>query len=195
MRRGKAKTKPEVPKERINEEIRAQRVRLIGSDGKQVGIVSLQEALRHAEEAGLDLVEISPNAKPPVCKIMDFGQYYYHKERKMREARKNQHIVQTKEVKFGPNTEEHDYNFKKEHAIKFLKQHNKVELTVRFKGRQLAHKDLGYKLLDKLQEDLKDLIEIERKPKAEGRQISMVIAPKKDIDQIIKKKKEEDEDK
>ncbi|MDN5354479.1 MAG: translation initiation factor [Candidatus Cloacimonadota bacterium] len=126
---------------------------------------------------------------------MDFGQYYYHKERKMREARKNQHIVQTKEVKFGPNTEEHDYNFKKEHAIKFLKQHNKVELTVRFKGRQLAHKDLGYKLLDKLQEDLKDLIEIERKPKAEGRQISMVIAPKKDIDQIIKKKKEEDEDK
>ncbi|MDY6915300.1 MAG: translation initiation factor IF-3, partial [Candidatus Cloacimonadota bacterium] len=172
-------------------EIRAPRVRLIGNDGEQIGIVLLQEALRHAEEAELDLVEISPSAKPPVCKIMDFGQYYYHKERKAREARKKQHVVQTKEVKFGPNTEEHDYNFKKDHIIKFLKQHNKVKLTVRFKGRQLAHKNLGFDLLEKLQEDLKDIIDVDSKPKSEGRQISMTVAPKKDIDEILKKEKKD----
>ncbi len=191
IRRGKAKTNPVAPKERINRQIRVPSVRLITDTGKQVGIVPISEALKKAETAGLDLVEISPKAKPPVCRIMDFGQYYYQKERKMREARKKQHIVQVKEVKFGPNTEEHDYNFKKNNALKFLKQHNKVKFTVRFKGRQLAHKDLGYKLLDKLRGELKEIIDIDSEPKSEGRTISMIVAPKKDIDKILENQKDE----
>ncbi len=183
--RSKAKMKPNVPKERVNMEIKATQVRLISEKGEQIGVVPLSRALNEAENAGLDLVEISPNAKPPVCKIMNFGQYHYQKERKMRESRKKQHIVQTKEIKFGPNTEEHDYNFKKNNAVKFLKQHNKVKLTVRFKGRQLAHKDIGFKLLDKLVEDIKELIEVETQPKSEGRTIFMIVSPRKDIDKII----------
>lgn len=189
--RGKAKTKPEVPKERINDQIRVQRVRLISAEGQQVGVVSIAEALKEAEKAGLDLVEISPNAKPPVCKIMDFGQYHYQKERKLRESRKKQHIVQTKEVKFGPNTEEHDYNFKKNNAIKFLKQHNKVKFTVRFRGRQLAHKDLGFNLLEKLLKELKDIVDVDFQPKSEGRTIFTIVTPKKDIDKILESKEDE----
>ena len=189
--RGKAKTKPEVPKERINDQIRVQRVRLISAEGQQVGVVSIAEALKEAEKAGLDLVEISPNAKPPVCKIMDFGQYHYQKERKLRESRKKQHIVQTKEVKFGPNTEEHDYNFKNNNAIKFLKQHNKVKFTVRFRGRQLAHKDLGFNLLEKLLKELKDIVDVDFQPKSEGRTIFTIVTPKKDIDKILESKEDE----
>jgi translation initiation factor IF-3 len=158
---------------------------LIDETGKQIGIVSLGEAISKANRVNLDLVEISPNAKPPVCKIMEFGQYHYQKERKMRESRKKQHIVQTKEVKFGPNTEEHDYNFKKNNAIKFLALHNKVKFTVRFRGRQLAHKELGFKLLDRLVEDLKDLIDVEHAPRSEGRTIFTIVSPKKDIDKIL----------
>jgi translation initiation factor IF-3 len=183
--RSKAKMKPGVPKERINNEITANSVRLIDEKGNQVGIVSLAEALAKANRAELDLVEVSPNAKPPVCKIMDFGTYHYKKERTMRESRKKQHIVHTKEIKFGPNTEEHDYNFKKNNAIKFLSQHNKVKFTVRFRGRQLAHKDLGFKLLEKIVEDLKDIIEVESEPRSEGRTIYTIVAPKKDIDKIL----------
>ncbi len=185
IRRGKAKTKPKPPKERINREITAPKVRLISDTGKQIGIVSINDALRAAGDAKLDLVEVSPNANPPVCKIMDFGQYYYKKERKMREARKKQHVVQTKEIKFTPNTEEHDMNYKLNHALKFLKQHNKVKFTVRFRGRQLAHKELGYEVLEEVTEYLKDLIDIESKPKNEGRTISMVVSPKKEIDDMI----------
>ncbi|NQV17902.1 MAG: translation initiation factor IF-3 [Armatimonadetes bacterium] len=184
---------PTVPKEKINNQIKAKSVRLISDQGNQVGVISLAEALSTAENAGLDLVEISPNANPPVCKIMDFGPYHYQKERKLRESRKKQHIVQTKEVKFGPNTEEHDYNFKKTNALKFLKQHNKVKFTVRFRGRQLAHKDIGFKLLDRIKEDLKDLIEIDSPAKSEGRTISMIASPKKDIDNILEKLNTEEE--
>jgi len=186
IRRGKAKTNPVAPRERINRQIRVPSVRLISETGKQVGVVPISEALKKAETAGLDLVEISPKAQPPVCRIMDFGQYYYQKERKMRDARKKQHIVQVKEVKFGPNTEEHDYQFKKHNAIKFLKQLHKVKFTVRFKGRQLAHKDLGYKLLEKLRAELKEIVDIDSEPKSEGRTISMIVAPKKDILKILK---------
>ncbi len=188
--RSKAKMKPVVPKERINREITASSVRLIDEKGNQVGVVSLAEALAKAARAELDLVEVSPNAKPPVCKIMDFGTYHYKKERKMRESRKKQHIVQTKEVKFGPNTEEHDYNFKKNNAVKFLAQHNKVKFTVRFRGRQLAHKEIGFKLLEKLVNDLKDLIEVEHAPKSEGRTIYTIVSPKKDIDKILEQQSE-----
>ena len=150
-----------------------------------MGIVSLREALNIAEKAGLDLVEIAPKANPPVCRIMDFGQYYYQKERKMREARKKQHIIQVKEIKFGPSTEDHDYQFKLHNAMKFLKQHNKVKFTVRFRGRQLAHKDLGYKLLERVKKDLEEIIDIDSEPKSEGRTISMVVAPKKEIEKIL----------
>jgi len=183
--RSKAKMKPVVPKEKINREIKATSIRLIDEKGNQVGIVSLGEALSKADRVNMDLVEISPNANPPVCKIMEFGQYHYQKERKMRDSRKKQHIVQTKEVKFGPNTEEHDYNFKKNNAVKFLALHHKVKFTVRFRGRQLAHKELGFKLLEKLVEDLKDMIDVEHSPRSEGRTIFTIVSPKKDIDKIL----------
>lgn len=153
--------------------------------------MTIQNALRKAEEAGLDLVEIAPNASPPVCRIMDFGKYYYQKERNLRESKKKQHVVQVKEIKFGPNTEEHDYDFKKKNAIKFLKQHNKVKFTVRFKGRQLAHKEIGYNVLERLVEDLKEIAEIDKKPENEARTISMVMAPKKEIDSIMNTNEEE----
>lgn len=132
-------------------------------------------------------MEISPNAEPPVCRILDFSKYYYQKERKSRESKKKQHIVQVKEIKFGPNTEEHDFSFKKKNGIRFLKQHNKVKFTVKFKGRQLAHKELGYQVLERLMEDLKDIAEIDSKPTAEKNTISMIVSPKKDIDKILQK--------
>ncbi len=193
IKKGKARTHEVVPKERINNQITAEKVRLIGPDGKQIGVISLKEALRKAENMDLDLVEISPNAVPPVCRILDFSKYYFEKEKKAKEARKRQHEVEVKEIKFGPNTEEHDYNFKKNNAIKFLKQHNKVKFTVRFRGRQMAHKELGYKVLDKLKEDLAHLVDIDGEPVADRNMISMVVSPKKDIDRILasETKKEE----
>ncbi len=166
-------------------------MRLIDQNDKQLGIVSISEALVIAKKAGLDLVEIAAKASPPVCKILDFGQYHYHKERKFRESRKKQHVVQIKEIKFGPNTDDHDFNFKKTNAIKFLKQHNKVKFTVRFKGRQLAHKDLGFKLLEKLSIELKDIINIDSHAKSEGRTISMIVSPKNNIDKYFEEKDKE----
>lgn len=187
IKRGKAKTKEVVPKERINNQIDADKVRLIGSDGKQIGVVPIREALRRAEEADLDLVEISPNVDPPVCRILDFSKYYFEKEKKAKEARKKQHEVEVKEIKFGPNTEEHDFNFKKNNAIKFLKQHNKVKFTVRFRGRQMAHKELGYRVLDKLKAELAHIADVDSEPVAERNLLSMVVSPKKDIDRILAK--------
>jgi len=160
-------------------------VRLISETGKQVGVVSVTEALNLANRAGLDLVEISPNANPPVCKILDFGQYYYQKERKMRDARKHQHIVQVKEVKFTPSTDNHDLEFKLKHALKFLKQHHKVKFTIWFRGRQLAHKDIGQNLLDKVLEELKPIIEVEGRPVSAGRTLSITVSPHRDIDKLI----------
>lgn len=162
-------------------------VRLIDQDNKQVGIVSIQEALKLAEEAELDLVEISPNAEPPVCRILDFSKYYYQKERKTRELKKKQHVVQIKEIKFGPNTDDHDYNFKKKNALKFLKQHNKVKFTVKFKGRQLAHKELGYNVLERLVEDLKEFVDVDSKPTSEKNFLTMIVSPKKEIEKILAK--------
>jgi translation initiation factor IF-3 len=176
-----------VPKERINRQIDASSVRLIGADGNQIGIVSLSEALRRGDEAGLDVVEISPNADPPVCRITDFSKYYYQKEKKAKEARKKQHEVEVKEIKFGPNTEEHDYNFKKTNAIKFLKQHNKVKFTVRFRGRQMAHKELGYAVLAKLKVDLAPIADVDSEPVPDRNLLSMIVSPKKDIDKIFAK--------
>ncbi|MCB5259478.1 MAG: translation initiation factor IF-3 [Candidatus Cloacimonetes bacterium] len=174
-----------MPKERINQQITADKVRLIGNDGKQIGVVSIREAQRRADEAELDLVEISPNAEPPVCRILDFSKYYFQKEKKAKEAKKKQHEVEVKEIKFGPNTEEHDYNFKKNNAIKFLKQHNKVKFTVRFRGRQMAHKDLGYRVLEKLKEDLASIAEVDQEAVSDRNLLSIVVSPKKEIDRIL----------
>jgi translation initiation factor IF-3 len=147
--------------------------------------VSLQKALQYADDADLDLVEVSPNAEPPVCRIIDFSKYYYQKERKFREAKKKQHIVQLKEIKFGPNTDEHDYNFKKNNAIRFLKHHNKVKFTVKFRGRQIAHKELGYDVLERLEKDLAEIADVDTKPLSEKNLLSMIMTPKKDIDRIL----------
>ncbi len=160
---------------------------MIDQDNKQVGVVTIEEALRLAQEAELDLVEISPNAEPPVCRILDFSKYYYQKERKTRELKKKQHIVQIKEIKFGPNTDDHDFNFKKKNAIKFLKQHNKVKFTVKFKGRQLAHKELGYNVLERLVEDLKEFVDIDSKPTSEKNYLTMIVSPKKEIEKILER--------
>ena len=175
-----------MPKERINHQITVDKVRLIGADGKQIGVVSIREAQRYADDAELDLVEISPTADPPVCRILDFSKYYFQKEKRAREAKKKQHEVEVKEIKFGPNTEEHDYNFKKNNAIKFLKQHNKVKFTVRFRGRQMAHKELGYRILDKIKEDLAQIADVDHEPVSDRNMLSIVVSPKKDIDRIIK---------
>lgn len=174
-----------VPKERINHQINVDKVRLIGADGKQIGVVSISEALRRASEAEMDLVEISPTAEPPVCRILDFSKYYFQKEKKAKEAKKKQHEVEIKEIKFGPNTEEHDYNFKKNNAIKFLKQHNKVKFTVRFRGRQMAHKDLGYRVLEKLKEDLAYIADVDQEAVSDRNLLSIIVSPKKDIDRIV----------
>ena len=180
-----------VPKERINEQITANKVRLIGADGKQIGIVSLKEALHRAEAEDLDLVEIAPNADPPVCRIMDFSKYYFEKEKKAKEARKRQHEVEIKEIKLGPNTEEHDYNFKKNNAIKFLKQHNKVKFTIRFRGRQMAHQELGLNVLERIKADLGHIAEPETEPVAERNMLYIIMSPKKDIDRILAKMEKE----
>lgn len=183
-----------MPKENINEQISAREVRLIDAEGNQIGVVSIVRAREIAEQAGLDLVEISPSAKPPVCKIMDFSKYYYQKERKAREARKNRQEVQVKEVKFGPNTEEHDYLFKKKNAIKFLLQHDKVKFTVRFKGRQMAHKEIGEELLLKLMKELKPVVDVDQPIRSESRIMSMTLSPKKDIEKLIDLLDKTDED-
>jgi translation initiation factor IF-3 len=185
IRKGKAKTKSVVPKELINNQIMSPVVRLIDQNNQQVGIVDRRDALRMAEASGLDLVEVSPKAEPPVCRIMEFGKYYYQKERQAREAKKNQHVVQIKEIKFGPSTEDHDYTFKKNNAIKFLKHHDKVKLTVRFRGRQLAHKELGIEVLNRLREDLKDIADLDREIQHEARTVSLILSPKKDIDKLL----------
>jgi len=164
---------------------------LISADGKMLGIFKLKDALKKAEEADLDLVEISPNANPPVCRILDFSKYYYQKEKKVKESRKKQHEVEIKEIKFGPNTEEHDYNFKKNNAIKFLKQHNKVKFTVRFRGRQMAHQELGYDVLERLKNDLQYLADPDTDPFSDRNLLSMIMTPKKDIDRILEKMEKE----
>lgn len=174
-----------MPRERINEQITANKVRLIGADGKQIGIVPLDNALDVAYDEGLDLVEISPNAEPPVCRIMDFGKYYFEKEKRAKEAKKRQHEVEVKEIKFGPNTEEHDYNFKKRNAIRFLKQQNKVKFTVRFRGRQMAHKDLGYRILERLKDELSHIAEVDQEAVSDRNLLFIVMSPKKDVEGIL----------
>ena len=163
---------------RINREIRVREVRVISDAGEQLGILPIQEALRAAEERGLDLVEVAPQAEPPVCKIMDFGKYKYEQAKKAHESKKHQKVVQVKEVKMRPGTDTHDYNFKLEHAKRFLKQGDKVKVTVVFRGREMAHMDLGKSLLDRVVADISESGNIEMTPRQEGRTMIMIIAPK-----------------
>ncbi|WP_420569765.1 translation initiation factor IF-3 [Thalassovita sp.] len=164
---------------RTNERIRATEIRLIGAEGENVGVVTPQRALAMAEEVGLDLVEISPNATPPVCKIMDYGKYKYEQQKRESEARKKQKIIEVKEVKFRPNTDTHDYDVKMRNVVKFLENGDKVKITLRFRGREMAHQNLGRELLERVAADVKEmnLGKIENMPKMEGRQMIMMIGP------------------
>lgn len=154
-------------------------MRLIDVDGNQAGIVSVKEALRLAEESGLDLVEISPTAKPPVCRIMDYGKFLFEISKKQAEARKKQKQIQVKEIKFRPTTEEGDYQVKLRNLIRFLNHGDKVKITLKFRGREVAHQDIGMKLMQRLQQDTLEYAVIEQQAKREGRQLLMVLSPKK----------------
>jgi translation initiation factor IF-3 len=154
-------------------------VRLISADGEQIGVVPIEQAIATAEEAGLDLVEISPNVSPPVCKIMDHGRFKFEANKKQNAGRKKQKTAQLKEIKFRPGTEDGDYQVKLRNLIRFLEQGDKTKITLRFRGREMAHRELGARLLKRVEEDLSELGTVEQFPKLEGRQMVMVMAPKK----------------
>ncbi|WP_328593247.1 translation initiation factor IF-3 [Tritonibacter aquimaris] len=162
---------------RVNERIRAPEIRLIGAEGENVGVVHPAKAMQMAADAGLDLVEISPNATPPVCKIMDFGKFKYEQQKRESEARKKQKTIEVKEVKFRPNTDTHDYEVKMRNVFKFLEKGDKVKVTLRFRGREMAHQNLGRELLLRVAEDTKEIGKVENMPKMEGRQMIMMIGP------------------
>ena len=169
------RTKPKGPK--ANERIRAPQVQVISSDGKNLGTLPTQEAINIAKQEGLDLIEISPNANPPVCKIIDIGKYKYDLQKKANKAKKKQKIVNLKEIKLRPVTEIHDYNFKIKNAQKFLTKGDKVKFTVQFRGREMQHTNLGHNLMERIINDTVDLGKVEIKPKFEGRQMIMIIHP------------------
>ena len=162
---------------RINERISNPEIRLIGAEGENVGLVSPNRGIEMAEAVGLDLVEISPNANPPVCKIMDFGKFKYEQQKRESEARKKQKIIEIKEVKFRPGTDTNDYDVKMRNVYKFLTNGDKVKITLRFRGREMAHLNLGRELLERVSEDVKELGKVENMPKMEGRQMIMMIGP------------------
>ena len=165
---------------RINGEITCDEVRVIGSDGSQVGVISTDEAINMAEEDGLDLVEVSPTAEPPVCRIMDYGKYRYEQSKKQAEAKKKQTVIEVKEIKLRPKTEKHDLDFKVKNIRKFLGQGNKVKVTLRFRGREIVYAGtLGMDVLKRIGESLEDVADIIQQPSMEGRQMAMFLAPKK----------------
>ncbi|MGN1078996.1 MAG: translation initiation factor IF-3 [Alphaproteobacteria bacterium] len=163
---------------RANTDITAKEVRLIGADGENVGVVSVREALKLADEAGLDLIEISPNANPPVCKILDLGKYRYEQQKKKAEARKNQKVVEIKEIKLSPNIDTHDYEVKLRSAQRFISEGNKVKFTLRFRGREMAYMEQGEEIMARVVEDSDLYAKVEQPAKLEGKQITMVIVPK-----------------
>lgn len=163
----------------INEQIRDREVRLIGPDGEQIGVVSSSEAQKIADEAGLDLVKIAPNAKPPVCKVIDYGKYRYELARKEKDAKKKQKTVELKEIRLSPNIDTNDLNTKMNAAKKFLAKGNKVKITLRFRGREMAHMSSSKHILDDIAENLSDVAVVEKAPKIEGRSIGMVLAEKR----------------
>ena len=162
----------------INEEIRDKELRVIGSDGAQLGIMSSEAALRMAEEQELDLVKIAPNSTPPVCKIMDYGKFRFEQLKKEKEAKKNQHVVEIKEVRMSPNIDTNDFNTKVKSALKFLKDGDRVKVTVRFRGREMAHTSIGHDLLVKFGSDCSEIASVDKAPKLDGRHMSMFLSPK-----------------
>ena len=164
---------------RINGEITAREIRLVGKEGEQLGIVSLREAMAAAEELDIDLVEISPTAQPPVCKLMDYGKFKYEQSKKRHEAKLKQKQVQIKEVKFRPGTDDGDYGVKLRNLVRFLSEGDKAKVTLRFRGREMAHQDIGLALLKRVDADLAEVGTVEQFPRLEGRQMVMMIAPKK----------------
>ncbi len=162
---------------RINGRIRESEIRLIGPDGENIGVTTPEEGMRLAAEAGLDLVEISPNARPPVCKVMDYGKFKYEQQKRESEARKKQKTIDVKEVKFRPNTDTHDYNVKLRNVVRFLENGDKVKVTMRFRGREMAHQNLGLELLRRVAADVEEIGKVENMPRLEGRQMVMMIGP------------------
>jgi translation initiation factor IF-3 len=158
--------------------IRAREVRVIGQEGGQLGIMAAQEAIQLAEEQGLDLVEVAPEARPPVCRIMDYGKYKYQQSKRLQQAKKKQKIISVKEIKLRPKTEEHDYQFKTQHVRRFLQDGHKTKVTVVFRGREMAHTELGRQMLDRVTVDLQDVGSVEQTPRQEGRNMTMVLSPR-----------------
>ena len=171
-------TPPSKDGPRINDEIRVPQVRLIDQDGEMMGVMSAREALIRAYDVGLDLVEISPNAVPPVCKILDYGKYKYEQQKKANEARKRQKVVEIKEIKVRPNIDDHDYDVKMRQMKAFISEGDKVKVTLRFRGREMAHQDLGVKVLDRIRGEMAETTKVEQFPRLENRQMIMVLAPK-----------------
>ena len=163
---------------RVNEEIRAPQVRLIDQDGEMIGVMSARDALARAYEVGMDLLEISPNAEPPVCKITDFGKFKYEQQKKANEARKRQKVVEIKEIKVRPNIDDHDYEVKMRQMKGFIEEGDKVKVTLRFRGREMAHQDLGVKVLERIRTEMAEATKVESMPRLENRQMIMVLAPK-----------------
>jgi translation initiation factor IF-3 len=164
---------------RINREIRAASVRVIDMEGKQLGVISLTDALTEAAKAGLDLVEVSPTAVPPVCRIMDYGKFRYQQSKKVQVSKKSQTVIQVKEIRIRPKTEAHDLEVKIKHVVKFLEQHNKVKISMMFRGREIAYTDIGRKIMENIKNTLGDGCVIDQQPKLEGRNMVMILSPKK----------------
>ena len=167
---------------RVNEMVRAREVRLVDENGEQLGVFSSREAFRIAQERGLDLVEVAPNAKPPVCKLMDYGRYKYEQAKREREARKKQKVITIKEVKMRPNIDDHDFAVRQRQAESFLRDGDKVKATIMFRGREVVHAQLGKEVLDRLLETVKDICVVERPPRLEGRNMIMILAPKANLE-------------
>ena len=171
--------KPREDEPRINNQIRADKIRLIGADGEMIGVVSVAEALRKAEAAGLDLVEVSPNAAPPVCKILDYGKYKYEAQKKASEARKKQKVITLKEIKLRPGIDDHDFEVKMKQVLKFLAEGDKVKITLRFRGREMTHMELGLQVMNRVKEYVGAAAKVETEPKMEGRQAIMILSSSK----------------
>src|SRR6185295_18612352 len=164
---------------RINERIRVPQVRVIGDDGEQFGLMETRDAIRKAREQGMDLVEVAPNAEPPVCKIIDFGKFQYEQKKKANEAKKKQVVITVKEVKFRPGTDVHDYSYRMKHARDWLTEGDKVKATIWFRGREMTHRELGARILEQLEKDLADVGDVEMRPRMEGNQMFTIFMPKK----------------
>lgn len=164
----------------INEQIKDKEIRVIDSNGEQIGIMPIKKALKLAQEKQLDLVKVAPQAKPPVCRIMDYGKYKYEQSKKEKEARKKQKIINIKEIRMSPKIEEHDFQVRVRNAQRFINDGDKVKVTIRFRGREIAHTDLGLEVLEKMAQELKDIAIVEKKPKVEGKNMVMILSPKQE---------------